>query len=130
MHGKGGKGHGPLARNMDPRLITLHYITLSSFHTPFTPKVTSGASTELSMSGIVCECKQMSFQLLFEKNKVSVSCWETKRKFIPSLGSGVGEASFAELYHVGQVARSTADVHQMHKFAQFDCYAILNWKPV
>ena len=48
---------------------TLHYITLSSFHTPFTPKVTSGASTKLRTTGRVCECKEMSFQLLFQKNR-------------------------------------------------------------
>ena len=23
-----------------------------------------------------------------------------------------------------------ADVHKMHKYAQFECYAKLNWKPV
>ena len=32
-------------------MFTLHY---STFHMPFTPKVTSGASTKLCMSGIVC----------------------------------------------------------------------------
>ena len=32
-------------------MFTLHYFT---FHMPFTPKVTSGASTKLCMSGIVC----------------------------------------------------------------------------
>ena len=32
-------------------MFTLHYFT---FHTPFTPKVTSGASTKLCMSGTVC----------------------------------------------------------------------------
>ena len=48
--------------------ITLHYITLHYRH--FTRhlhlNVTSGASTELCTTGSVCECKQMSFQLLFE----------------------------------------------------------------
>ena len=38
----------------------------------------------------------MSFQLLFEQTGVG-KFLETKRKFIPSLGSGVGEVSFAEL---------------------------------
>ena len=70
----------------DVHSIILHYITLSSFHTPYTPKVTSGASTKLSMSGIVSECKHMSFQLLFEQTVVG-KFLETKRKFIPSLGS-------------------------------------------
>ena len=32
-------------------MFTLHYFT---FHTPFIPKVTRGASTKLCMSGIVC----------------------------------------------------------------------------
>ena len=50
-----------------------------------------------SMSGIVYECKQMSFQLLFEQTGVSSKFLKTKKKFIPSLGSGVGEASFTEL---------------------------------
>ena len=40
----------------------LHYITSSLFHTPFTPEVTSGASTKLRK----CQCKHMSFQLLFK----------------------------------------------------------------
>ena len=66
-----------------PHTITLHYITLSSFHTSFTPKVTSGASTKLSMSGIVCECKHMSFQLLFEQTGVG-KFLETKRNFVRS----------------------------------------------
>ena len=50
--------------------ITLHYITLSLFHTPFTPKVTSGASTKLYTTGSICQCKQMSFQLLFESTHI------------------------------------------------------------
>ena len=48
--------------NGDLQIFTLHYITLSLFHTPFTPKVTSGASTKLCM----CQCKQMRFKLLFD----------------------------------------------------------------
>ena len=38
----------------------IHYITLSSFHTPCTPKAISGASAKL----------QMSFQLPFEKTRI------------------------------------------------------------
>ena len=74
----------------------LHYITLSSFHTPFTPRVASGASTQLCMSGIIWKCKQMSFQLLFERTSVS-KFLETKRKIIPDFRSDIGEASFTEL---------------------------------
>ena len=34
---------------------TLHYLILSSFHTPFTPKAISGASTKLYTTGSVCQ---------------------------------------------------------------------------
>ena len=47
-------------------------------------------------TGSVCECKQMSFQWLFESTGIS-KFPETNRKIIPSFGSGVGEASLAEL---------------------------------
>ena len=71
----------------------LHYITLSSFYTPFTPKVTSGASTKLlCTTGSVCECKQMSFQLHFESTRIS-KFLETNWKIVPSFRSGVGEVS-------------------------------------
>ena len=73
-----------------------HYITLSSFHTPFTPKVTSGALAKLCTTFSVCECKQMSFQLLFESTGIS-KFLDTKWKIVPCFGSGVGEASFTEL---------------------------------
>ena len=62
------------------RWITLHYITLSLFHTPFTPKVTSGASTKLC----ICQCKQMSFQKPFESTCIS-KFLESRRKIIPML---------------------------------------------
>ena len=71
--------------------VLLNYITLSSFHTPFTPKVTSGASTQLCTTGSVCECKQMGFQLLFESTGIS-KFLETKQKIVPSFQSGVKEA--------------------------------------
>ena len=88
----------------------------------------------------------MTFQSLLKVQGVS-KFLDTKWKIVPSFGSGVGEASFTELslqkrklvsksvrrsepsltrqiggcrYHVRQVARSTADVHQMHKYAQFE----------
>ena len=72
--------------------ITLHYITLSFFHTPFTPKVTSGASTKLC----ICQCKQMSFQLPFESTCIS-KFLESKRKIIPCFRPGIREASLTEL---------------------------------
>ena len=50
---------------------TLHYITLSLFRTPFTPKVTSDASTKLCTTVSICQCKQMSFQLPFEITRIS-----------------------------------------------------------
>ena len=130
----------------------LHYITLSLFHMPFTPKVTSGASTKLC----ICQCKQMSFQLPFESTCIS-KFLESKRKIIPCFRPGIGEASLTELalhywnfisesvrrsesssagqisscrYNVRQVGRSTANMHQMHKYAQFERYAKLNWEPV
>ena len=62
--------------------------------TPFTPKVLSGASTKLCMSGIICQCKQMSFQLLFERTSVG-KFLKTKRKVIPRFRFGI-EASFTE----------------------------------
>ena len=128
-----------------------HYITLSLslFHTPFTPKVTSGASTKLC----ICQCKQMSFQKPFESTCIS-KFLESRRKIIPCFRSGIREASLTELalhywkfisesvrrsesssagqisgrrYNVGQVGRSTANMHQMHKYAQFKRYAKLNW---
>ena len=116
-------------------------VTLSLFHTPFTPKVTSGASTKLC----ICQCKQMSFQLPFESTCIS-KFLESRRKIIPCFRSGIREASLAELalhywkfisesvrrsesssdgqisgrrYNVRQVGRSTANMHQMHKYAQF-----------
>ena len=82
---------------------------------------------------------------------------ESKRKIIPCFRSGIREASLAELelqywkfisesvrrsesssagqiscrcYNVRQVGRSTANMHQMHKYAQFKRYAKLNWEPV
>ena len=129
--------------------MPLHYITLSLFHTPFTPKVTSGASTKLC----ICQCKQMSFQKPFESTCIS-KFLESRRKIIPCFRSGIREASLTELalhywkfisesvrrsesssagqisgrrYNVGQVGRSTANMHQMHKYAQFKRYAKLNW---
>ena len=123
---------------------SLHYITLSLFHTPFTPKVTSGASTKLC----ICQCKQMSFQLPFESTCIS-KFLESKRKIIPCFWSGMREASLTELalqywkfisesvrrsesssagqisgchYNVRQVGRSTANVHQMHKHQTFWTY--------
>ena len=63
----------------------LHYITLSSFHTPFTPKVTGGASATLCTTGSVCERKQMSFQLLFESTGISVSFWRPKGRSFQAL---------------------------------------------
>ena len=45
--------------------ITLHYITISLFHTPFTPKVVSGASTKLCTTVSISQCEQMSVQLPF-----------------------------------------------------------------
>ena len=51
---------------------------------PFTPKVTSGASTKLCKTGSVCECKQMSFQLLFESTGLSKFLdikWKNGRSF-------------------------------------------------
>ena len=72
--------------------ITLHYITLSLFHTPFTPKVTSGASTKLC----ICQCKQMSFQKPFESTCIS-KFLESRRKIIPCFRSGIREASLTEL---------------------------------
>ena len=77
-------------------LQTKLYITLSSFHTPITPKVTSGASTKLCTTGSVCECEQMSFQLIFERIGI-VKFLKTRRKIVPSFGSCVEEASFAKL---------------------------------
>ena len=71
--------------------ITLHYITLSLFHTPFTPKVTSGASTKLCTTVRICQCKQMSFQLPFESTRIN-KFLESKRKIIPSFRSGIREA--------------------------------------
>ena len=97
----------------------------------------------------------MSFQLPFESTRIS-KFLESKREIIPSFRSGIREASLAELalhywkfisesvrrfesssagqisgcrYHVRQVSRSTADKHQMHKYAQFERYAKLNWEP-
>ena len=67
-------------------VITLHYITLSLFHTPFTPKVTSGASTKLCTTVSICQCKQMSFQLPFGSTRIS-KFLESKRKIIPSFRS-------------------------------------------
>ena len=125
------------------------HITWSLFHTPFTPKVTSGASTKLC----ICQCKQMSFQLPFESTCIS-KFLESRRKIIPCFRSGIREASLTELalhcwkfisesvrrsesssagqiggrrYNVGQVGWSTANMHQMHKYAQFKRYAKLNW---
>ena len=130
--------------------FTLHYIILSSFHTPFTPKVTSGASTKLC----ICQCKQMSFQLPFESTCIS-EFLESKRNIIPCFRPGIREASLTELalqywkfisesvrrsesssagqisgcrYNFRQVGRSTANMHQMHKYAQFERYAKLNWE--
>ena len=133
---------------------SLHYITLSLFHTPFTPKVTSGASTKLFAS-----VNRWVFSCLL-KVHVSVSSWRakgSKRKIIPCFRSGMREASFAELalqywkfiservrrsesssagqisgcrYNVRQVGRSTANMHQTHKYAQFERYAKLNWEPI
>ena len=74
----------------------LHYITLSLFHTPFTPKVTSGASTKLCTTVSICQCKQMSFQMPFESTRIS-KFLEGKRKIIPGFRSGIREASLAEL---------------------------------
>ena len=123
----------------------LHYMTLSLFHTPFTPEVASGASTKSCTTVSICQYKQMSFQLHFESTCIS--------KFLKS----IREASLAELelqywkfisesvrrsesssagqisgrrYNVRQVGRSTANMHQMHKYAQFERYAKLNWEPV
>ena len=76
--------------------ITLHYITLSLSHTPFTPKVTSGASTKLCTTVSICQCKQMRFHLPFESTRIS-KFLESKRKNIPGFRSGIREASFAEL---------------------------------
>ena len=67
--------------------ITLHSNTLSLFHTPFTPKVTSGASTKLCATVSLCQWKQMSFQLPFESTRIS-KFLESKRKIIPSFGPG------------------------------------------
>ena len=127
----------------------LHYITLSLFHTPFTPKVTSGASTKLC----ICQCKQMSFQKPFESTCIS-KFLESRRKIIPCFRSGIREASLTEIalhywkfisesvrrsesssagqisgrrYNVGQVGRSTANMHQMLNYAPFKRYAKLNW---
>ena len=118
--------------------------------------MTSDASTKLCTTVSICQCKQMSFQLPFESTRIS-KFLESKRTIIPSFRSGIREASFAELalqkwkfisesversesssagqigscfYHVRQVGRSTADMHQMHKYAQFERYAKLNWEPV
>ena len=76
--------------------FTLHYITLSLFHTLFTPKVTSGASTKLCTTVSICQCKQMSFQMPFESTRIS-KFLEGKRKIIPGFRSGIREASLAEL---------------------------------
>ena len=119
------------------------YITLSLFHTPFTPKVTSGASTKLCTTVSICQCKQMSFQLPFESTCIS-KFLESKRKIIPCFRSGIREASLAELalqywkfisesvrrsesssagqisgrrYNVRQVGRSTANMDQMHSLS-------------
>ena len=66
-------------------VITLHYITLSLFHTPFTPKVTSGASTKLC----IFQCKQMSFKCLL-KVHVSVSSWRAGGGSFHAFGRYVG----------------------------------------
>ena len=98
----------------------------------------------------------MSFQLPFESTCIS-KFLESKRKIIPCFRSGIREASLAERapqywkfisesirrsestsagqisgrrYNVRQVGRSTANMHQMHKYAQFERYAKLNWEPV
>ena len=98
----------------------------------------------------------MSFQLPFESTCIS-KFLESKRKIIPCFRSGIREASLTELalhywkfisesvrrseassarqisgrrYNVGQLGRSTANMHQMHKYAQFERYAKLNWEPV
>ena len=98
----------------------------------------------------------MSFQLPFESTCIS-KFLESKWKIIPSFRSGKREASLAKLvlqywkfisesvrrsessstgqisgrrYNVRQVGRSTADMHQMHKYAQFERYAKRNWEPV
>ena len=44
---------------------------------PFTPKVTSGASTMYYMSGSISECKQMIFSFFLNKH-VSVSSWRLR----------------------------------------------------
>ena len=71
------------------RLSNVHYITLHCryFTTPFTPKVTSGASTKLCTTVRICQCKQMSFQLPFESTLIS-KFLESKRKIIPSFWPG------------------------------------------
>ena len=108
--------------------ITLHYITLSSFHTPFASKLTSVASTKLCMSGIICKCRQMSFQLLFERTSVG-KFLETKRKVIRSFRSffhrtfaSIIEVRFEECSQIWVFLDQT-DVHQMHEYAQFENYA-------
>ena len=98
----------------------------------------------------------MSFQLLFE-NRCIRKFLKGGSKIIPCFRSGIREASLAELalqywkfisesvrrsesssagqisgrrYNVRQVGRSSANLHQMHKYAQFERYAELNWEPV
>ena len=73
-------------------IIEVAYITLSLFHTPFTPEVTSGASTKLC----ICQCEQMSFQKPFESTCIS-KFLESRRKIIPCFRSGIREASLTEL---------------------------------
>ena len=98
----------------------------------------------------------MSFQLPFERTCIS-KFLKNKRIIIPSFRSGIREASLAKpalqywkfisesvrrsessstgqisgrRYNVRQIDRSTADMHQMHKYAQFERYAKCNWEPV
>ena len=112
--------------------------------------------TKLCTTVSMFQCKQMSFQLSFESTCIS-KFLESKSKIIPSFRSDIREASLAKLalqywkfisgsvrrsessstgqisgrrHNVRQVSRSTADMHQMHKYAQFERYAKCNWVPV
>ena len=84
-------------------LIRLHYIIV--IHTPFTPKVISGASTKLCMTVSICQCEQMSFQLPFESTyRVSVSSWRAK-----------GNHSKLSVWHKRSFSRRTcASIVEVH----------------
>ena len=107
----------------------------------------------LQQSYVYASVNRWVFKSLLKVHVIS-KFLESRRKIIPCFRSGIREASLTELalhywkfisesvrrsesssagqisgrrYNVGQVGRSTANMHQMHKYAQFKRYAKLNW---